>query len=211
LFRLGADLFGAAAGLMAATLWSFSPMVLGHASLIAPDAHATSLGLAACVYPHSISYFNALAGGPANGPAHLLHSNVDWGQDLLFLEAWVGDQPRSPEMPLKLAFYNYYNPFDLEIDGVQPWPFRRGVASGKSVPDGYYAISVNLLYEYPWPVRDRRGRRYSIDRRPLAFLREQNPVGRAGYSIRIFSADQVRSAYAAPEQPPLWTGFDRDR
>jgi len=38
------------------------------------------------VYPHSMSYFNELAGGPKNGPAHLLHSNVDWGQDLLFLE-----------------------------------------------------------------------------------------------------------------------------
>ncbi len=28
---------------------------------------------------HSISYFNELAGGPENGSAHLLDSNIDWG------------------------------------------------------------------------------------------------------------------------------------
>ena len=47
-FAWARDLFGNAAGGFAASLWCFSPMVLGHASMIAPDAHATSLGLAAC-------------------------------------------------------------------------------------------------------------------------------------------------------------------
>ena len=37
------------------------------------------------VYPHSLSYFNELVAGPTGGPKHLIHSNVDWGQDLLFL------------------------------------------------------------------------------------------------------------------------------
>ena len=36
------------------------------------------------VYPHSMSYFNELVGGPRNGHAHLIDSNIDWGQDLLF-------------------------------------------------------------------------------------------------------------------------------
>ena len=47
-FAWARDLFGHAAGIFAVSLWCFSPMVLGHASMIAPDAHATSLGLAAC-------------------------------------------------------------------------------------------------------------------------------------------------------------------
>ncbi len=42
------NLYGKSAGLGAALLWMFSPMVLGHASLMTPDAHAASLGLAAC-------------------------------------------------------------------------------------------------------------------------------------------------------------------
>lgn len=168
------------------------------------------------VYPHSISYFNELAGGPKNGPAHLLNSNIDWGQDLLFLEKWIQDEGPSSETPIHLAFYNYYNPFDLEIEGIEPWPFRRDGSHIPSieerlkpelqqVPDGLYAVSVNLLYEFPWPARDRDGRRYLIDNRPLAYLRTQEPVGWAGYSIRVFSAQQVRDAYAAPPQPPLWS------
>jgi len=41
-------LYGEAAGLVATTLWCFSPNILGHASLITPDAPATALGVAAC-------------------------------------------------------------------------------------------------------------------------------------------------------------------
>jgi hypothetical protein len=37
-------------------------------------------------YPHQLSYFNELAGGPQNGSKHLLGSNLDWGQDLIFAE-----------------------------------------------------------------------------------------------------------------------------
>jgi hypothetical protein len=193
-----------------------------------------SIGSSLWVYPHSLSYFNELAGGPKHGPAHLLNSNIDWGQDLLFLEKWVAEN--ADVAPVYMAFYNLYNPFDLEIEGIEPWPFRREgewnpprvvvppprpsrredeakpdeVPAGglrDSVPDvgaGYYAISVNLLYDYPWPVRDREGSSYSIDRRPHGYLRSIEPVGWAGYSIRIFSAAQMRAAYAAPPTPPLW-------
>ncbi|MEM9369166.1 MAG: glycosyltransferase family 39 protein [Planctomycetota bacterium] len=163
------------------------------------------------VYPHSISYFNELAGGPKNGPSHLLNSNVDWGQDLLFLEKWIRDDRHAPEMPVHLAFYNFYSPFDLEVECIEPWPFRRHESDSPSVPDGVYAVSVNLLYEFPWPVRDHDGHRYFIDNRAMAYLRTQEPLGWAGYSIQIFSAQQVRDAYAAPVQPPLWPGFVQDR
>ena len=42
------DLSCSAGGLFACTLWCFSPNILAHASLLTPDAHASSLGLAAC-------------------------------------------------------------------------------------------------------------------------------------------------------------------
>lgn len=47
-------------------------------------AFTASIGSALATYPHTLSYFNELAGGPLNGPAHLLDANVDWGQDLLY-------------------------------------------------------------------------------------------------------------------------------
>jgi 4-amino-4-deoxy-L-arabinose transferase-like glycosyltransferase len=43
-------LFGRPAGLVAAALWCFSPMILGHGSLLTPDVAATALGLAACFF-----------------------------------------------------------------------------------------------------------------------------------------------------------------
>jgi hypothetical protein len=160
------------------------------------------------VYPHSISYFNELAGGPKNGPEHLINSNVDWGQDLLFLEQWIAKRQPTDASPVHLAFYNFYNPFDLELTHVVPWPFREeGSKQEVVVPDGDYAISVNLLYEFPYPIRDQDGGKYVIDQRPFAYLRTQKPVGRAGYSIRIFSAEQMRSAYSTPPAKQLWSGF----
>lgn len=41
------DLYGEAAGLLAAGLWTFSPMVLGHGSLITADAAGAATGIAA--------------------------------------------------------------------------------------------------------------------------------------------------------------------
>ena len=37
---------------------------------------------------------DALAAGPRNGPRHLLDSNIDWGQDLFYLEDWYESQCR---------------------------------------------------------------------------------------------------------------------
>jgi len=124
---------------------------------------------------------------------------------------------RQNDRPVYLAFDNYYNPFDLEIPRIEPWPFEksRDQTSNDSdspiVPNGDYAISVNQLYEFPWPLRRLDDSRYFIDHRPLAYLRKQEPMGRAGYSIRVYSAKQLREAYAAPQSAPLWVGFDASK
>lgn len=47
-WRWAAELYGPLSGVLAATLWSFCPVVLGHAALMTPDVPATSLGLLAC-------------------------------------------------------------------------------------------------------------------------------------------------------------------
>lgn len=44
------------------------------------------------VYPHQLAYFNEAVGGPENGYKHLLHSNLDWGQDLLLAREWTKRQ-----------------------------------------------------------------------------------------------------------------------
>jgi hypothetical protein len=60
------------------------------------------------VHPHHLSYFNELAGGPDYGWLHLIDSNLDWGQDLLFLKRWMEDHPEA--RPLGLAYYGAIDP-----------------------------------------------------------------------------------------------------
>jgi 4-amino-4-deoxy-L-arabinose transferase-like glycosyltransferase len=67
---------------------SFLFLINGRNLLRIPTAALLlwSICSSAFIYPHSLAYFNELAGGPQNGHRHLLHSNIDWGQDLLMLK-----------------------------------------------------------------------------------------------------------------------------
>jgi 4-amino-4-deoxy-L-arabinose transferase-like glycosyltransferase len=47
-YKWARDLAGARAGLLAASLWCFSPNVIANAQLCTPDAHAAAFGAAAC-------------------------------------------------------------------------------------------------------------------------------------------------------------------
>lgn len=43
----------------------------------------------AAIWPHHLAYFNESIGGPANGYRYLVDSNLDWGQDLKGLKAFM--------------------------------------------------------------------------------------------------------------------------
>lgn len=70
------------------------------------------------VYPHSISFFNALIGGATYGHKWLLDSNGPWGQDLLFLKEWLDCHPEAK--PLHLAATGWLDPHALGIDYAVP-------------------------------------------------------------------------------------------
>jgi hypothetical protein len=128
------------------------------------------------VFPHSQSYFNELAGGPLNGPAHLLDANVDWGQDLLYLRRWYDAHPAA--RPFYLAWFGFIEP---SLAGIDSQPLR-DAPEGRGLR-GWCAVSVNELYGY-----DHFGPRSdSYD-----WLRRRTPAGHAGYSVRIYdlSPDQ---------------------
>jgi hypothetical protein len=144
------------------------------------------------VHPHELSHFNELAGGPANGSEHLIDSNIDWGQDLLFLKTWLDEHPAA--RPLYLAYFNIVDP---QIAGVQfelpPFTERRHCMppapddGGPPLPPGYYAISVNYLRDHRLvAAHNGHGRRVPVPPNAFAYLRRLEPIGRAGYSILIF-------------------------
>lgn len=147
--------------------------------------------------PHHLSMFNVFAGGLRGGPRYLLHSNIDWGQDLLRLRHWVDEQRKEADFPpVFAAAGDMYNPFVLLESHVRSWPksMRAGVKEPQ-VPDGWYAITVNRLWGLPDSAYDESGLCCEIDPSPLERLRNANPSVVIGGSIRIFSAEQVREAY----------------
>ncbi|MEW5851860.1 MAG: phospholipid carrier-dependent glycosyltransferase [Myxococcota bacterium] len=78
---------------------------------------------ATLITPDHLSYFNALAGGPARGPDWLDDSNVDWGQGLIQLRQWlernpVGDYALWTFSPVKPRFYGVEGELIHEPDDV---------------------------------------------------------------------------------------------
>ena len=81
-------LYGKLAGLVAMSMWCFSPSILGHASLITPDAHAAAVGLAACYlfwrWLQTPQWSKALTAGILLGFAELCKFTL-----LIFYPTWV--------------------------------------------------------------------------------------------------------------------------
>ena len=144
------------------------------------------------VYPHSLSYFNELAGGPAHGSEHLLDSNIDWGQDLLYLRDWLKEHPEA--RPLQLAYFGYFDPrvagieFELPPEGRdEP---RRGhgpVGAGDRPPprlvrgERHHAARLRVFH----PGRPRRLPR-SFALNSFSYFQRFRPVAHAGWSIYIY-------------------------
>ena len=93
---------------------------VGHKILAVAGTFALcwSAGSSLWYYPHSLSYFNELVGGPKGGHAHLLDSNIAWGQDLYFLKHWLDKHPEA--RPLHLAYYGLMDPRLAGIEFTVP-------------------------------------------------------------------------------------------
>jgi len=127
--------------------------------LLAAGALIWSVSSSLWIYPHSQSYFNELVGGPTGGHAHLIHSNIDWGQDLLFLKRWSDEHPEA--RPLWLAYSGNFDPGLLGLSGSRP-PLE-------PVP-GWFAMGVTCLRTQP----------------EYGYFLRLRPLAMAGYSIYIY-------------------------
>ena len=133
------------------------------------------------VYPHQEAYFNELAGDWPQWSSYLVDSNLDWGQDLPALHDWLLEHGVER---VNLAYFGKAVP---EAYGVQYQPlpgylrFVEGVelnAYNPITPEpGWYAISATSL---------RLGLLQPTNVDLYAFFRDQQPVGRAGYSIYLY-------------------------
>lgn len=160
-------------------------------------ALAWSIGGSLWYFPHSLSYFNELAGGPLGGRWHLLDSNIDWGQDLLHLRRWLDDHPDA--RPLGLAYFGYFDPRVAGIEfslpplgptGQTKEALRDGEAQSLGPQPGWYAISVMVLHGCVYGIPDGQGGTFGTDRPYFTYFQRFKPVARAGYSIYIYHLDR---------------------
>ena len=116
------------------------------------------------VYPHSLSYFNEVAGGPRGGPYYLQGSNSNWGQDLLYLKAWIDNHPQAS--PLTLSWHGNGRFLDPRIVGIDyPRPPR-------NVPRaGWHIISVNHVHG---------------NSKAFHYFKAFEPVDVVGYTMNVY-------------------------
>jgi hypothetical protein len=145
-------------------------------------AAALLLGSAASLYlvhPNEMSYFNVLAGGTEGGRRWLSDSNVDWGQDLKRLGAFLRE--KGWEETTTIVAYsglpmNYYSPRAKVLDTAAPVPPGR-YAVGATVE----AIGPSFASRIEGPAAGRKVAEL------LALLRSRGRrVGHVGGSITIW-------------------------
>jgi hypothetical protein len=144
---------------------------------------------ALAIYPHHLSFFNGLVGGPEKGPYLLDDSNIDWGQDLPALAEWQRMHPEA--RPIKLYYFGVGDVLAARaygVDAVSDFPdgeFEHPRA-------GTYAVSVTNLVLLRH-VHQATGR-------DTDWLARFRPAGRAGYSIYIYQFPRQQGKRAPAER-----------
>ena len=129
------------------------------------------------VAPHSMSFFNMLAGGPRGGHAHLLDANIDWGQDLLELKRLIDRRPDIAT--IKLVYFGFVDP---KLAGIEFTPLAAGRTREGLVEPGWYAISAHYLYD---------DTKLNPGHADVSWFRQLKPDAMAGYSIYLFHVSPV--------------------
>lgn len=164
------------------------------------SAYVVSSSLLA--FPHSLSYFNELAGGSANGIKHLNNSNIDWGQDLLALARWKREY--AADESIHFAYFGRVHPIYADIQYRVPPLLSEGhssavirKATAQRLEPGWYAISVTLLQGRKYTVQSPGGNSIVAHEGAFSYFQEMTPIGRAGQSIYIY---KVPSSQISPSQ-----------
>ena len=137
---------------------------------------------AARIHPDHLAYFNEIVGGPERGYHYLVDSNLDWGQDLKELKAYMDEHGITR---LKLSYFGAVDPrlYDLDYEWLPsfllPNPGQRPAVLPTT---GTIAISVTNLVGVYMHV-------YGYGHDLFAWLQAHQPVARIGHSILIYEIE----------------------
>ena len=132
------------------------------------------------VYPAFLAYFNEAVGGPEGGANYVVDSNLDWGQDLRRLRAFV-EAHRIEK--IAVDYFGSASPHDALGERFIPWRSALGPYQG------WLAVSATIL-------KGAQGRWDStVNYQPDAaykWLQGRAPVATIGYSIFVFDLRDIR-------------------
>jgi 4-amino-4-deoxy-L-arabinose transferase-like glycosyltransferase len=135
------------------------------------------IGSALSVFPHTLAYFNELAGGPDNGYKFVVDSNLDWGQDLRGLVQYV---EKNNIEKIKLDYFGGGNPTYYLGD-----KYEKLNPADETQRNGWIAISAT-------PLQNGRGvaaKGFGGPTEHYAWLNKYEPVDKIGYSIFVYFID----------------------
>jgi dolichyl-phosphate-mannose-protein mannosyltransferase len=166
--------------LSAAVLVFFRSLPMRAAAAVLTALASLQLVETLHVHPHELSFFNAAAGGPANGAAWLNDSNLDWGQDLERLARRL--EARGEEAKTTIAYFgggdvSYYAP-KATVFIPSRTPFRPGLWAVSSF---LMCCGPEAMAFHGDPVA---AAGFQQLRREIAT--RGTPVGRVGYSIVLY-------------------------
>ncbi len=145
----------------------------------------------AAIHPHYLAYFNELFGGPDKGYKYLVDFNLDWGQDLKGLKAYVD------ENSLEEVWLSYFGTANPDYYGLKyrclPSRGLLSYAPCSQVDRSSYEKSAGV---FAVSATNLQGQ-YFKDRTTFDWLKEYEPVAKIGYSIFIYNllpaqAEEVR-------------------
>jgi 4-amino-4-deoxy-L-arabinose transferase-like glycosyltransferase len=126
------------------------------------------------LYPSFLAYFNEAGGGPEGGAAYVVDANLDWGQDLRRLRAFVDAHQIER---IAVDYFGGGSPAYELGERYLPWESAKGPYAG------WVAVSASRLHvaqgrwdpAFAHPAEDR-----------YAWLQGHAPVAKIGYSIWVF-------------------------
>jgi len=141
------------------------------------------------ISPNYLAFFNELAGGAAGGYRYLVDSNLDWGQNLWQLRAWM------EENGVERVYYAHYSPAEPQVYGIEADflpPDPRAVPFAPWHPAaGTYAIGATVLQGS-----------YTPDVNTYAWFRSRQPTARLGHALFIYQV--------AARPAPAWVAICAD-
>lgn len=125
------------------------------------------------IAPRYLEYFNELAGGPENGHRWLIDSNLDWGQDLLRLRAYMKAHR------LRKVNLAYFGRVDPRVYDIQFTPLVKGESHGISV------VSASFLMGRPYWIWFAPSDLEWAHQGAYTWLQGEKPIARVG-SMFVF-------------------------